>query len=69
MYQVDPNANNGVNCPIASALVRAYESRNGRLTKSDAMVVRAAYFRVKKGKTTLEMELDKFRKGIVPTLY
>ena len=61
MRQVDLNANNDVNDAVARVLVRAYQSSNGFMGKSGAMVVRSAYLRIERGETTLEMEVGRMK--------
>ena len=61
MRQVDLNANNDVNDAVARALVRAYQSSNGFMGRSGAMVVRSAYLRIERGETTLEMEVGRMK--------
>ena len=61
MRQVDLYANNSVNGPIGSALVRAYQSSHGFMGRSGAMVVRSAYLRIERGETTLEMEVGRMK--------
>ena len=56
MRQVDLNANNSVNGPVADSLIRVYRKRHGRLDETGARLIRAAVLRIKDGVTTLEME-------------
>ena len=58
-----------MNGPVESAIGRANESKHGFMGKSGAMIVRSAYLRIERGEKTLEMQVNRLRKYIKPSLY
>ncbi len=66
MRRVDLSISNSVNGPIGDALIRAYRYRRGYLTKADACYLRKAYFKIERGETSLEMEVERLRSGSSP---